>query len=226
MDVPAKRYDIEIAGVVKDFKFNEPRQDLWPVVFLPLLQLNDPNDRMRYAASLDVRTSGNPSSVAAAIKTAVQDVDRNLPITGVTTVKAQLDEALTKERLIAKLSVFFSLLSLVLASLGLYGVMSYAISRRTGEIGIRMAMGAARGDVARMVVREILLVAVIGVSIGVTAAVAGTRLIEGQLFGLAATDPVTISLAAVVMIAVSLAAGYLPARRASRVDPMVALRHE
>ena len=226
MDVPAKRYDIEIVGVVKDFKFNEPRQEFWPVAFLPLLQLTDPNDRMRFAASLDVRTSGNPSSVAAAIRTAVQDVDRNLPITGVTTVKAQLDDALTKERLIAKLSVFFSLLSLVLASLGLYGVMSYAISRRTGEIGIRMAMGAARGDVARMVVRETLLVALIGVSIGVTAAVAGTRLIQGQLFGLAATDPVTISLAAAVMIAVSLAAGYMPARRASRVDPMVALRHE
>jgi len=226
MDVPAKRYDIEIVGVVKDFKFNEPRQEFWPVVFLPLLQLTDPNDRMRYASDLNVRTLGNPSTVASAIRKAVQDVDKNLPITGIATVKELLDEALTKERLIAKLSASFSLLSLVLASLGLYGVMSYAISRRTGEIGIRMAMGAGRGDVARMVVRETLLVACIGVSIGVTAAVAGTRLIEGQLFGLAATDPVTISLAAAVMIAVSLAAGYLPARRASRVDPMVALRHE
>ncbi len=226
MDVPAKRYDIEIAGVVKDFKFNEPRQEFWPVVFLPLLQRTDPNDRMRYAASLDVRTSGSPSSAPAAIRTALQDVDKNLPITGITTVKAQLDEALTKERLIARLSAFFSLLSLVLASLGLYGVMSYAISRRTGEIGIRMALGAARGDVVRMVVRETLLVALIGLSVGVPAAIAGTHLIESQLFGLTSTDPLTISLAGVAMIVMSLAAGYMPARRASRIDPMTALRHE
>ncbi len=226
MDVPAKRYDIEIVGVVKDFKFNEPRQEFWPVVLLPLLQRTDPNDRMRYAADLDVRTAGNASSVMPALRKAIREVDANLPITGVTTVRAQLDQALTKERLIARLSAFFALLSLVLATLGLYGVMSYSTSRRTGEIGIRMALGAARGDVVRMVVGETLLVALIGLSVGVPAAIGGTHLIASQLFGLAPTDPLTISLAAVAMIVVSLAAGYMPARRASRVDPMTALRHE
>ena len=131
-----------------------------------------------------------------------------------------------KERLIAFLSSFFTLIALLLASIGLYGVMAYAVARRTSEIGIRMALGAEHRSILRMVMRETLLLVTIGVAIGVFAALASTRLVSSMLFGLEPTDPVTLVAATGVMLAVAACAGYLPARRASRVDPMVALRYE
>src|SRR5262249_36514577 len=132
----------------------------------------------------------------------------------------------SRERLVATLSTFFGLFALLLAALGLYGVMAYTVARRTREIGLRVALGARAGDVVWLVMRETLLLAFIGVVIGLPAALAATRLTEGLLFGLSPTDPWTIAVATVVMIAVATLAGYLPARRAARVDPMVALRYE
>jgi ABC-type antimicrobial peptide transport system permease subunit len=137
-----------------------------------------------------------------------------------------IDQSLNQERFIAQISGFFSLFALLLASVGLYGIMSHNVTRRTNEIGIRMALGALPGDVLGMVMREAMTLVAIGVIIGLGAAIATTRYIESFLFGLTATDPVTIAAAILVMLAVAATACFLPARRASSVDPMTALRYE
>jgi len=156
----------------------------------------------------------------------MHEVDNNLPLFDVKTQTQQADESLSVERLFATLSSFFGILALLLACIGLYGVMSYGVARRTNEIGIRMAMGASAPRVTGMVMRETMWVVWVGVAIGLGAALAGTRLIASMLFGLAATDALTISFAVLTMVSVAAVAGYLPARRASKVDPMVALRYE
>ncbi len=178
----------------------------------------------------EVRTAGNPSAMIPAVRRVVEELDRNLPLYDVKTQTQQVDELLLQERLFAKLSSFFGALALLLASVGLYGILSYAVARRTSEIGVRMALGAQRGNIIGMVLRETMLLVLIGVAIGLPVALAATRLasslISGLLFGLKATDPTTIALATLLMTAVALSAGYLLARRASRVDAMVALRYE
>jgi ABC-type antimicrobial peptide transport system permease subunit len=138
----------------------------------------------------------------------------------------QADESLVQERMFATLSSFFGVLALLLVCIGLYGVMSYGVARRTNEIGIRIALGATAPRVIRMVMRETMLVAGIGVAIGLGAAVSTTRLVATMLFGLAPTDPLTVTFAVALMIGVAALAGYIPARRAARVDPMIALRYE
>jgi ABC-type antimicrobial peptide transport system permease subunit len=137
-----------------------------------------------------------------------------------------VNESLAQERFVAQLSGFFSLFALLLACIGLYGVMSYTVTRRTGEIGIRMALGAQSGDVMRMVLRETMALVVTGFAIGLATALATTKFIESLLFGLTAADPPTIALATILLLAVAALAGWLPARRAARVDPLVALRHD
>ncbi len=157
-------------------------------------------------------------------------VDPNLPQFDVHTLSEEMDAALIRERLIAMLSTLFGGLAVLLACVGLYGLLAFAVVQRTGEVGIRMALGAARGDVLWMILREALLLGVAGVAIGVPVALACGRLIasrsSGLLFGLKATDPTTVTSAAALLIFVTALAAYLPARRASRVDPMVALRNE
>jgi predicted permease len=213
---------VEVIGMVKDVKYTNVRQNIPPTFYMPYLQR--PNDLGR--VSFEVRTSGNPTEMVAAIRQVVQEADKNLPLFDVKTQSEQVNATLAQERLFARLSSFFGLLALMLACIGLYGLMSYAVARRTHEIGIRMALGARSGDVLWMVMREILMLVLIGVAIGLPAALAATRLISSMLFGLTATDPMTISVATLFMIAVAALAGYIPARRASRVDPMVALRYE
>jgi ABC-type antimicrobial peptide transport system permease subunit len=144
----------------------------------------------------------------------------------VATLSEQVDQSLLQERLVATLSLFFGLLALLLACIGLYGVMSYDVARRTHELGVRMALGAQRSDVISMVLRESMLLVVIGALIGLGSALAATKLISSLLYGLSPTDPLTIELAALLMLAVAALASYLPARRASQVDPMAALRME
>src|SRR5262247_1999970 len=141
-------------------------------------------------------------------------------------MKDVVDESLTQERFIAHIASAFSLFALLLASVGLYGVMSYAVTRRTNEIGVRMALGARGADVVRMVMKETMLLVAIGMAVGLVAALATTRMISSLLFGLSPDDPVTIAAAALLMTIVAAFAGYLPARRAARVDPMTALRCE
>ncbi|HTF37983.1 MAG TPA: ABC transporter permease [Blastocatellia bacterium] len=217
---PETSGQIEIVGVARDAKYTDMRRETEPTAYLPYPQ------SIPSSATLIVRSSGNPTAITASIRDAVREVDSNLPIFAVKTQSQQADESLVQERLFATLSSFFGVLALLLACIGLYGVMSYGVARRTNEIGIRMALGATAPLVTRMVMRETMLVVGIGVAIGLGAAVATTRLVAAMLFGLAPTDPVTISFAVLLMIGVAALAGYIPARRAARVDPMIALRYE
>ncbi|MEK6303552.1 MAG: ABC transporter permease [Acidobacteriota bacterium] len=217
---PETSGQIEIVGVTGDAKYTDMRSETQPTIYLPYLQ------SIPRHATFIVRTSGNAAAMATPIREAMHEVDSNLPLTDVKTQSQQADDSLAQERLFATLSSFFGVLALLLACVGLYGVMSYGVARRTNEIGIRMALGASAPRVTRMVMRETMGVVLLGVVIGLGAAVATTRLIAAMLFGLAPTDPVTISVAVLLMTGVAAVAGYLPARRAARVDPMVALRYE
>ena len=174
----------------------------------------------------ELRTVGNPMDLVASVRLGVQSLDKNLPLIGLKTQVEQIDQTLFQERLFAKLSSFFGLLALLLACVGLYGIMTYSVARKTNEIGVRMALGAERLDVLGMVMRETLLMVFIGVAVGIPAALAATRFVMSMLYGLNATDPLTITMSVVLLIIVAALAGYLPARRASRVDPMVALKYE
>ncbi|HEU0004594.1 MAG TPA: ABC transporter permease, partial [Terriglobia bacterium] len=213
--------DLEIVGVVADAKYRNLREQAPQTVYLPLSQSSSMMQR-----TLCARASGIPSNLIAAIRREVRSLDPNLPVFGMKTFADQVNESVSQERLVAMLSSFFGFFALLLASLGLHGVMAYSVARRTREIGIRIALGAQTGSVLRLVLGETLLLVLIGIALGLPAALAATRLTEGLLFGLTATDPFTIALATLVMIAVASLAGWMPASRAARVDPMVALRCE
>jgi predicted permease len=218
----AKNAEIEIVGVLGDARYAEMRDDPPATVYFPYAQHLDILQFMTF----EVRTAGDPRSFIAPVRKVVQNLDRNLPLRDAITETQQIDQATFQERLFARLSSFFALLALTLACVGLYGMLSYAVARRTNEIGIRMAIGAARSSIVRMVLGDALLLAAIGVAIGLPAALAGSRLISTMLFGLKPTDPVTLAASTLLVVTVAALAGYLPARRASRVDPMVALRYE
>jgi len=156
----------------------------------------------------------------------LKQVSNSIVLRSMNTLEEQINGTLIQERLVAKLLGFFGLLALALACVGLYGVMSYAVVRRTSEIGIRMALGAQRTDVMSMVLRETLVLVITGVALGVPAALVSAKILRSLLFGLTPTDPVTIGVMSLLMLGIAALAGYLPARRAARVDPMVALRHE
>ncbi|HEY3458398.1 MAG TPA: ABC transporter permease, partial [Bryobacteraceae bacterium] len=211
---------LEIVGVVRNAKHHDLRERTTPMIYLPLLQSPDT------AVTFEVRTAMNPLNLTAAILRAVKEADSRIPVYDVESLNQQVDESLIQQRLVASLSGLFGLLALILAAVGLYGLMTYAMNRRTSEIGIRIALGATRGQIAGMVLREALLLVLVGLVIGVPAAMAASHLIRNELFGLNADDPVTIGIASLVMASIALLAGYLPARRASHVDPMIALRAE
>ena len=160
------------------------------------------------------------------MREAIHDVDPSLPVSDVMTLDAAVQNSIVNQRLVAQLSSFFGLLALFLSCIGIYGVMSYTVVRRTSEIGLRMALGAPRSNVMWMVMRESLFLVGLGIAIGVPAALAGDRLIASMLYGLQPNDPVSLLAGAGVLLAVAALAGYLPARRASFVDPMISLRYE
>lgn len=164
--------------------------------------------------------------MASAIRDQVREMDKNLPVANMKVFADLVDENLVQERLIASISGFFGGLAVLLACMGLYGVMSYAVNCRTKEIGIRMALGASRARILSKILRESMGVVLSGILIGIPPAIAGMRLIQSQLFGVKTADPSTIVGATVLLSAVAMVAGFLPARRASKVDPMVALRQE
>jgi predicted permease len=211
---------IEIVGEVRDIKVHDLREPATPMLYVPLFQLPEGG------ATFEMRTAIDPAQVETAVLAIVSDIDSRLPVYAVKTLDNQLDDALVQERLVAFLSALFGLLALLLTCAGLYGLMSYTVNRRTGEIGIRMALGAERGQIVRMIMRETLLLVACGILIGLPVAWLASRLIASQLFGLKAGDPVTFSTACLGMAAVALAASYWPARRAASVDPMRALRTE
>jgi ABC-type antimicrobial peptide transport system permease subunit len=173
-----------------------------------------------------VKTLRDPESAFGALRGAVRELDSNLPILFLKTVDRQLDESLVTERLIATLSGLFGILATALAILGLYGVMAYMVTRRSREIGIRMALGAGTGSVVWLVMREVLVLVGVGIAVGLPAAIGLTRLVQAQLYGIEPTDRVSIAAATLLLAVVALLAGYLPARRASRYDPVRVLRYE
>jgi predicted permease len=213
--------DIEIVGVVRDSKMATLRQAMKRVVYLPYMQEDEIGQMTFY-----VRSRGDAATVAAAVRQVSQRVDPNLPIFDMKAMTATVDDSLFVERLVAALSVAFGALATLLAAIGLYGVMSYSVARRTREIGIRMALGAERGSVLWLVLREVALMVVAGVAIGLPLSFALSRIVQSQLFELSAHDPLALAGASAMLAAVALLAGYLPARRATRVDPMIALRGE
>jgi predicted permease len=215
--------DYEIVGVLGDARFRSVRDAPVPMAFLSILQATD---QSAYTSELEVRTVGDPSDLTAAVRAAVADVDARVPIAGVTTLAAQFTDSLGRDALFARLVGVFSALALVLACVGLYGVGSQAVARRTNELGVRMALGADAGVILRMVLRDAAALIVLGLVIGAPAALAAARLIRSQLFGVGPADPATLLATCVVLAAVAIVAGFLPARRAARVDPVVALRAE
>jgi predicted permease len=212
--------DVTVIGVVKDVKFDDLAEEPVNLDYMPYTQ------RPWDFGDFEVRYTGDFAPVAAAVQKTIHSIDRNLPITRVTTLDEQVARSITNQRLVAQLSAFFGLLAVFLSCIGIYGVMSYVVTRRTNEIGIRMALGAGRPKMLWMVLREILILVSIGVVIGVPVTLAGNRLVSNMLFGLSPTDPLTLVGATVLLLIVAAIAGYLPARRASLIDPMVALRYE
>jgi predicted permease len=213
--------ELEIIGVAKGAKYTNLREPAPHTYYRYYFEQPTPRD-----ITLQLRTVGDPIDYAATIQRLVREIDPQLQVVELRTMTDVVDKSLMQERFIAQTAGAFSLFALLLACVGLYGVMSYAVARRTNEIGIRMALGALPANIVGIVMREVMLLVVLGVGIGLAAAKAATRLVSTLLFGLTPTDPLTIALATLLMIGVAALAGYLPARRASRIDPMVALRCE
>ena len=215
----------QIVGVAKDSKQRKIDEPPSRVVYFPFLQADLPLSSMSHM-TMEVRTASEPAAMTNAIRQELLAVEKNLPIYDVKTLTQQVEESLVEQRAFTWLVSLFGMLALLLASVGLYGVIAYSTVRRTGEIGIRMALGADHRDVMAMVLREALRLTAIGVVIGLALAVATGRVISSVLYGVSAADPPTIIGASVLMFVAAGLAGYLPARRAMRVDPMVALRYE
>jgi predicted permease len=208
-----------VVGVAKDSKYNFIGEGPTPYIYQPLSQAYQPQ------VSLIVKAA-QPSSVLGTVRAEVQQLNRNLPLTGIFTLPEIFDQALWAPKMGASLLAIFAALSLLLAVIGIYGVMAYSVSQRTRELGIRMALGASRRDVVRMVVWQGLRLTLMGVAIGLVASFFATRLITTMLFDVSATDAVTFIIVPLVLAAAALGASYLPALRATRIDPMVALRYE
>ena len=222
-EFPDTRKTFVIVGVSRDARDHSLRREVFRRFYLSALQpLGDYPPSVNY----EIRTYGDPTAVIQAARRAILSFDPTIPINSARTLDALLGDNLRQERMIAQLSTVFGGLALLLASIGLYGVLSYAVERRTNEIGIRMALGAERGRVIRMVLSENAVLIAIGLAIGIPASLACARFVQSRLFGLKPADPLTLSAALGIMIAVALVSGYLPARRASKVDPLVALRYE
>ncbi|HSE98289.1 MAG TPA: FtsX-like permease family protein, partial [Blastocatellia bacterium] len=211
----------QVIGVVKDAKYKSMRESSRRAFYVPYFQ-----DPASGPLTFLLRTAGKPAGFGSTIERAVRELNPRLQVIDLKTIEDVVNESLARERFIAQLASFFSIFALLLACIGLYGMTAYSVTMRTSEMGIRMALGAQAGDVIKLVMRETMLLVTIGVAIGLGAALATTRLISSMLFGLTPNDPLTIGLAALVLSAVAAVAGYLPARRAARVNPIVALRHE
>lgn len=215
--------DFEIVGVIGDSKYDSAKEQPDRTVFRPILQVQDSG---AFSNVFEIRTVGDPLNLTGPVRAAITEVNNKLPILNFTTLRLRTDEALQQDKLIAQLVTFFGLLGLLLSCVGLYGIMAYAVVRRTNEIGIRMALGADRGKIIRMVLKESMVLVAVGLAIGLPASWAAAKLIANQLFGLTPSDPFALVAAVTLLTIVAMLAGYLPARKASRVNPLVALRYE
>lgn len=223
LSIPGYRGDgswLRIVGEARDIKVHDLREGGTFMLYVPMFQAPEGG------AAFEVRSATDAARVQNSALDAVKSIDPRLPLYNVRTLEGQLNDSLVQQRLVASLSELFGVLALLLTCIGMYGLMAYTVSRRTGEIGIRMALGAERSRIARMILRETLVLVAAGLVVGLPSAALAARLIAGQLFGLKAADPLTFSAACTVMAGVAIAASYLPARRAASVDPMRALRIE
>jgi len=217
---PGTPTPIEIVGVVSDARYRSIRGEVEAQMFFPRVA-NSGGDTIVY-----VRTAQDPNAMFQTLRGVLREIEPNLPISGMQTFEDRLERSLTNERLVASLSIVFGALATLLAMIGLYGVMAYSVTRRTREIGIRMALGAVSWNVARMVLREVAILVAIGIVIALPAAWAASRYIASQLYEVTPTDPATIVVAILSLVTVATAAGLIPALRAARVSPITALRHE
>jgi predicted permease len=216
-----KELDTQIVGVVQDSKYNEVKGEVPPQFFTPYRQ-----DFQLGFLTFYLRTGITPETVMAAVPRVVAGLDRNLPVEDLKTLEQQVRENVYLDRMITALSAAFAVLATLLAAVGLYGVLAYTVAQRTREIGVRMALGAGRGSVRGMVLRQMARMLLVGGAIGILGALAAGRAARSLLFGLEGHDPLVVALGTLVLALVALAAGYLPAQRASQVDPMQALRYE
>jgi predicted permease len=215
-----EKRDLEIVGVSANLQYGGLKQESPMTVFAAASQFSP--DRVTYA----LRTVGDPLGYVRSVHEIVREADSHIPVTNVITQAAEIDRTINREVTFAKLCTGFAVLALLIACVGLYGTVSYSVARQAGEIGIRMALGAQRGAVVWMVLRRVLLLAAVGLGISVPAALSASRLVKSFLFETQPNDPGTLALAGVVLLSAAILAGYAPARRASRIDPLAALRHE
>jgi len=218
---PGTPTPIEIVGVVTDAKYTSVRDEIKPQLFFPILEFADARMFVVY-----VRTTNDPATMVRTASAVVHDLDPALPMHDVRTLRQQLDRSLANERLLASLSAIFGLLATLLAMVGLYGVVAYMVTRRTREIGIRMAIGALARDVAWLILRDVAWIVVAGIALALPLAWASTRLVQGQLYGVTPIDPAAIAAAVSVLVVVAAIAGLIPARRAASMNPTAALRHD
>ncbi len=224
----------EIVGVVANAKYNNPREEYRPMYFRPLtqqLKVTDANELMAegrslYINSITLKFGSRPQNVDATVRRTLADIDPNLTVIDLQSLDEQVSDNFNQERLIARLTMLFGALALVLAAVGLYGITSYTVARRTGEIGLRMALGADRGKVVRMVLRGALIQVGLGLALGIPITLIGVHFMRDQLYGVRSWDPLSIAIAVVILSGAAAVAGFIPARRAASIAPMEALRIE
>ena len=229
---PRNAGELEIVGVVENSKYDDPREQQMSMAFLPMLQMKADESRTsgdyesNFAKVIEVRSSGSESAVSAAVRHELTAIDSRIPVLRVSTLEGDIRSMLKQDNTVAALATFFGLVALLLCCLGLYGLMAYSVQRRTSEIGVRIALGASRGEVIGMVIREALAQGIAGILIGIPVAFAALQLVASQLYGVSPSDPLYSAVAAAVLLVCIALAGFLPARRAAQVDPLIALRYE
>jgi macrolide transport system ATP-binding/permease protein len=220
--VGAKARDVAIIGVSKNARYGGLKRETPPVVYIPFDQGYPPPRQMVY----ELRTAGDPLIYANTVREIIHQADAGVPVSNLETQAAEIDRTINQEIVFAQLCTAFAILALAIACVGLYGTISYNVARRTGEIGVRMALGAQRGGVVRMILRQVFVLAALGLAIGVPVALGTSKLVGSFLFEMKSNDPLAFMAAVAILLGAAILAGYAPARRASRIDPMVALRHE